>query len=255
MAKLNILPAIAGLEFSEPDHSYHYNSQVAGRVRIASVSQVLQSTGAKQWNPSRWRQKLMRENGWNEAQANAEMENIRSTRAQIGTDFHAMVQSWLLQGREPEDGPEAAAMFKIWRADFFPRIGEVRIVERPLIHRGALYVGTPDLLAEIDGKLTLVDWKTTQSAAKARVREDWIMQQGAYVSLIKSCYDLDVTHGMNVMVWHDGIRVQPWNAADLRHGWQFFAGYLMEHHARHAQMGSRLHQAAVEAMSPMFSNP
>ena len=198
----------------------------------------------------------MRDNGWNEAQANAEMERVRTTRAQIGTDFHALVQHQLLHGSlaSPNfDEPEQ--MFDAWRKDFLPRIGEVRIVEQPLVHRGALYVGTPDLLAEVDGKLTLVDWKTTQSAEKSRVRDDWIMQQGAYASLIKACYDIDVSHGMNVMVWSEGVRVQPWNAADLRHGWQFFAGYLMEHHARQAEMGSRLHQAALEAMAPMFSSP
>ena len=182
--------------------------------------------------------------------------SIRTTRAQIGTDFHALVQQWLLTGQlaSPNfDEPER--MFESWRQDFFPRIGEVRLIEAPLVHRGALYVGTPDLLAEIDGKLTLVDWKTCQSAAKARVRDDWIMQQGAYVSLIKSCYNLDVTHGMNLMVWDGGVRAQPWNAADLRHGWQFFAGYLMEFHAHQAKMGSRLHQAALDAMAPMFSAP
>ena len=252
MAKLNILPDIAGLEFSEPDHSYHYSSKVAGRVKIASVSQVLASTGAKTFNPSRWRQKLMRDNGWNEARANAEMENVRSTRAQIGTDFHALVQKWLVRGGVMADDREAYFMFDAWLEKFFPRIGEVLLIEAPLVHRGALYVGTPDLLAEIDGKLTLVDWKTCQSEEKARVRDDWIMQQGAYVSLIKSCYNLDVTHGMNVMVWDGGVRAQPWNAADLRHGWQFFAGYLMEFHAHQAKMGSRLHQAALDAMAPMF---
>jgi genome maintenance exonuclease 1 len=253
LAKLNILPPVVGLEFFEPDHSYHYASKAAGRVKIDSVSQVLSSTGAKVWNPARWRQKLMRDNDWNEAQANAEMERVRSTRAQIGTDFHALVQQWLLRGGVTADDREAYFMFDHWLEKFFPRIGEVRLVEQPLVHRGALYVGTPDLLAEVDGRLTLVDWKTCQSAEKARVRDDWIMQQGAYTSLIKSCYNLDVHHGMNVMVWDGGVRVQPWNAADLRHGWQFFAGYLMEHHARHAEMGSRLHQAALDAMSPMFS--
>ena len=227
-------------------------SRRSSRQRVAGARQH----GGQVFNPSRWRQKLMRENNWNEAQANAEMEHVRSTRAQIGTDFHALVQEWLLteQLASPNfDEPER--MFEAWRQDFFPRIGEVRLIEAPLVHRGALYVGTPDLLAEIDGRLTLVDWKTCQSAEKARVRDDWIMQQGAYTSLIKSCYNLDVHHGMNVMVWDGGIRVQPWNAADLRHGWQFFAGYLMEHHARHAEMGSRLHQAALDAMSPCPSVP
>jgi ATP-dependent exoDNAse (exonuclease V) beta subunit len=257
MTDLELLPPIEGLRFNEEAHLYVYDSKILGTLRVDSVSQVLTATGGKAWNPARWRQKLMREHGLNQAEADARMEVIRTTRAQIGTNFHALVQQHLL-GEEVNTGlgesfdGEPGRIFAVWLREFLPRVGKVLIIEQPLIHKGAFYAGTPDLLAEIDGRLTLVDWKTCQPD-KARVRQEWIWQQGAYCSAIKSCYNLDVLHGLNVMIWDGGIRCQPWNHADLLVGWQNFAGFLVEHHARQAYLGHEANLAALTAMESMFS--
>ena len=151
---------------------------------------------------------------------------------------------------EVDDEPDR--IFRGWLEQFFPRIGKVLIIEQPLLHKGAFYCGTPDLVAEVDGIMTLVDWKTCQPG-KARVRQDWLLQQGAYASAIYSCYGIELHRGMNVMLWDGGLSVQAWNRADLLQGWAKFAGYLMEHHAREAQMGSKVNHAALCAMEPMFT--
>ena len=259
MASLELLPPVEGLHFNEEAHIYTYDSKILGTLRVDSVSQVLTATGAKAWNPSRWRQSLMKNNGWDMAQADAEMERIRKTRAQVGTNFHALAQDCLMDNSlngalyESFEG-EPGRILNVWLEQFSPRIGKVFIIEQPLIHKGAFFCGTPDLVAEIDGELTLVDWKTCQPD-KARVRQEWIWQMGAYCSAIKSCYNLDIHHGINVMVWDGGIRCQSWNHADLLQGWQNFAGFLAEHHARQAYLGHEANLAALTAMQPMFSPP
>jgi len=259
MVTLDLLPSIAGLRFNEKAHAYTYDSRVLGTLKVDSVSQVLTATSATVFNPSRWRQSLMRNNGWDMDRADLEMESIRTTRAQVGTNFHALAQECLLSAPPRQhlldsfDG-EPGRILIGWQEQFLPRIGKVLIIEQPLIHKGAFYCGTPDLLAEVDGVLTLVDWKTCQPN-KARVRQEWIWQMGGYASMIKSCYNIDVRHGLNVMLWDGGIQYQAWNHADLLQGWQNFAGFLVEHHARQAYLGNEANLAALTAMQSMFSIP
>jgi hypothetical protein len=261
MPTLELLPPIPGLSFAEQDHVYWYESRRHGLVRLDSVSQVMAATDAKTFNPSAWRQSLITRDGMTPAEAEAHCEHVRKTRAQIGTTFHLLAEHQILYdtihnsgvaGVSDED-TEALAMFGCFMEQFFHRIGRVFIVELPLIHRGAFYVGTPDLLAEIDGRLTLVDWKTHR-AGQGRVRREWLIQQGAYVALIKVCYGLDVHHGGNLLVAADGVKLQSWNSADLKHGQSLFFGFLAEYHARRAALGSHLHHAALTAIAPMFSS-
>jgi hypothetical protein len=130
-------------------------------------------------------------------------------------------------------------------------VGLVRLIEQPLIHKGAFYVGTPDLVAVVDDRLTLVDWKTCR-AGSHRVRPEWLLQMGAYAAMLKSCYDLSVNHGMNVVIAEDRIVLQPWNRLDLVDGWRRFAGFLVEHHARLASFGNEINHAALTALAPLF---
>lgn len=250
--ELDLLPPVGELSFVEDGHRYQFRSARHGLLEPTSVSQVLLATGGKSMNYSRWREALMRDRGLTVDEADAYMEQHRKERAQIGTDVHAMIQEHLTGMGTAPPANEAGGMFEAWRTKFSQRIGTVRLIEQPLIHRACFYVGTPDLVAEVDGRLTLVDWKTCKPD-KARVRPEWLLQQGAYVQLVKSCYNLDVNYGMNVAIWDGGVLVQPWNAADLRHAWLQFAGFLMEYHARQASFGSEIHHAALTAMQPMFS--
>jgi ATP-dependent exoDNAse (exonuclease V) beta subunit len=253
MPELQLLPAVPGLFFEEAGHRYMYRSKQFGTLRPDSVSQILTSTGAKTMNYAAWRRSLMVKQNLTEEQADAEMERVRKERAQIGTDFHALAQAYVLGAKEMtlDNQQEAHRMFHRWRQDFGHRIGKVFVVEQPLIHKGAFYVGTPDLVADIDGRLTLVDWKTCREG-QHRVRPEWLLQMGAYAAMLKSCYDLSVNHGMNVVIAADRIVIQPWNRMDLVDGWRRFAGFLVEHHARLASFGNEINHAALTALTPLF---
>jgi hypothetical protein len=182
----------------------------------------------------------------------------------VGTDFHSISQAKLL-GKIAECVPdayfaEAWRIFAGWLESLYPRVTEVFLIEQPLLHRSCFFSGTPDLLAVIDGILTLVDWKTQMqkfSPAGAplapKVRPEWQMQQGAYAAMIDSCYGMKVERGLNWIGWAESSKDHFWNAADLEQGWFKFAGFLMELHAREARLGSIPHSIAMQAMAPMFN--
>lgn len=278
---LKLLPPQEGLSFAETEHRYIFQSPQLGLLPLYSVSQVMEATEAKAMNWSHWRKRLMTK-GLTEAeaeaagklwppgplsleQANCFMELWRNHRAQVGTDFHSLAQGKLL-GKDVFSGadyiePEAYDILSAWLVAFFDRVTTVYLIEQPLVHRSCFFSGTPDLLAVIDGILTLVDWKTQMlkfSPAGApltpKVRPEWQMQQGAYAAMIESCYGMKPERGLNWIGWAEGSKDHFWNAADLEQGWFKFAGFLMELHAREARLGSIPHSIAMQAMLPMFQN-
>ena len=249
---LALLPPVVGLHFDEPSHTYSINHPHLGVVVIPSTTQVMAATGAKAMNYSAWRQSLLR-SGICESEADAEsyMESHRSHRAMVGTHFHHLAESCLLGTQPGEVDSEAECMFGKWQEQFYSRIGVVLIAEHRLVHRAFMYCGSPDLVAEVDGELTLCDYKT-QIAGKEKVRTEWGLQVGAYAKLIEHTYGITLRKAAMVIVTTDAVRVQQYNYADIQQGADRFLGFLAEHHALQAKLGSLPHHIALTAMENLF---
>jgi hypothetical protein len=290
MPELHLLPAQPGVFFREEDHKYFFQGQQI--IEVPSSSHIIGLGGGKDFDKAPWRKSLMRK-GLNERGAEYFMERVRDIRAAIGTQFHEYAGLSLgsfEQGKIDEDS-EAAAIHALWLEHVLPRIGKVYIIEQPMIHPGGCYGFTPDLVAEVDGILSLCDWKSNQAehfaeryqrlidyapddemmrgicehlakvdaeAGKtkettARVRDGWQMQQGSYTFGLESVHRLRVQRGINFMLSVDGVKEQHWNRADLDQGWRQFAGGLLLHHQRAALAGGHpVFQAALNALRPLM---
>jgi len=251
--RLELLPPTRGLLFDPIEHKYTVEHKYLGTLVVPSTTQVMAATGAKCLNYSAWRSSLLRK-GICESEADAEsyMESHRSHRAMVGTQLHHLIEAYLL-GREPMDvDPEAEKMFQAWLKDFYPRITTVFVAEEPMLHRAYFYCGTPDLLAEIDGVVTLTDWKSQQQG-KEKVRSEWGLQVGAYCELVRACHDITVAKATMAIVTVDGVHLAQYNRADIVQGWQRFAGFLSEFHALQAKLGSLPHHIALTAMEHLFA--
>jgi hypothetical protein len=245
---------VEGLSFDEAEHRYTIEHKHLGTIVIPSTTQVMAATGAKCMNYSAWRHSLM-SRGMSEAGAEEYMEQHRKHRAGVGTDFHRITEVHLGDGDDfvnyLEGEAESFSMYHRWEEEFCPRIGKVLLIEQPMLHRAFMYSGTPDLLAEIDGELTLCDWKT-QQAGKEKVRTEWGLQVGAYAKLIEHTYGITLRKAAMVVVTTDGVCIQSYNYADIQQGWQRYAGFLAEYHALQAKLGSLPHHIALTAMESLF---
>ena len=295
MPELHLLPAQPGVFFREEDHKYFYQSPQCA-IEVPSSSHIIALAGGKDFDKTRWRQSLMRK-GLNEMGAEYFMERVRDIRADVGTRFHAMAGLSLgsffqreIDAECPEDS-EAAAIHKLWLENVLPRIGKVYIIEEPMIHPGGCYGLTPDLVAEVDGILSMCDWKSNQAEhfaeryqrlsdyapddeilrgicghlanvdyeagkvreATARVRDGWQMQQGSYAFGVEAIHGLRVERGINFMLSVDGVKEHCWNRPDLDQGWLQFAGGLLLHHQRSVMSGGHaVFEAALNALAPMM---
>ena len=113
---------------------------------------------------NRWRQQVGKE----KAQA------ITTDAANRGTKLHKLVEEFIV-GAPWEGGtfkikePREAGMFK----QVYPllgRIGEIHIIEQPLYSKILKVAGRVDLIGTFDGKLSVIDFKTSSKEK----REDWI---------------------------------------------------------------------------------
>lgn len=289
MPELQLLPAQPGVFFSEQDHKYFYRG--VDTIEVPSSSHIIALGGGKDFDKTRWRKSLMRK-GLNERGAEYFMERVRDIRANIGTEVHGLVEQCLKDGIKsvPWKG-EAESIFALWLEHVYPRVGKVYVIEQPMIHPGGCYGFTPDLVAEVDGILSLCDWKSNQAEhfaeryqrlcdyapddemlagicehlaafdaedgkvkeTTARVRDGWQMQQGSYGYGLEAVHGLRVQRGINFMLSVDGVKEQHWNRPDLDQGWMQFAGGLLLHHQRAVMAGGHpVFQAALNALYPLM---
>lgn len=113
----------------------------------------------------------------------------------------------------------ALGQFQAWYRQTGIKILET---ERPLVSEKWGFGGTFDAIGEIDGKIVLVDWKTSNG-----VYTDYLIQLAAYKVLIEECTDYRIDGGFHLLRFSK-------EEADFSHhywgelddGWAAFALYL-----------------------------
>ncbi len=142
-----------------------------------------------------------------------------------GSVGHALVEQLLIdpstKGLALPTQPEArkAAIsvidaFKAWFADFEPQVVDS---ERPLYSLAHNFAGKFDLLAKIDGKLVLVDFKTTNAGRYAPdgVYAEMYCQLGGYLQLINEQLGMEVEEAVIVSLPKDGSNYKTKSLGDL----------------------------------------
>jgi hypothetical protein len=293
MPELQLLPAQSGVFFRDEDHKYFYRTPQE-QIEVPSSSHIIELAGGKDFPKEHWKQSLMRK-GLTDMGAEYFMDRVRDIRAAIGTEVHALIAHCGLgfpdERTKGGSGFEADFIYNEWMGNVLPRIGKVYVIEQPMIHPGGCYGFTPDLIAEVDGILSVCDWKTNQpghfaeryqrlcdyapddkilasicelltkvdaEAGKVKestfkVRGGWQMQQGSYAFGVEAVAGLRVERGINFGLSVDGVSEKTWNRPDLDQGWLQFAGGLALHHQRKAASGGHpVFGAALNALGPLM---
>ena len=149
----------------------------------------------------------------------------RDDSAATGTLVHAHIEA-RLRGHEPPDledhrlrGPawSSIAAWEAWRR---PHTLRPLAIEERLTSSTMLYGGTPDLVCELDGTRTVVDWKTS-----SQPRATYPAQVAAYALLWNEHNPgLPVEHGCVVLLDRDGggWRQYPYGPAEMVAGAALF---------------------------------
>lgn len=143
-------------------------------LEVPSVTTVLSQINKPQLLP--WAVKL--------AKQGINWEEVRNEAAEIGTVAHEMAENFIK--KQPCDFSKHPYYQKALKAfsafQYWTEMNEVNFLgsEIPLVHHEKRFGGTIDIIAEVNGKLTLIDLKTSKSLS-----EEYNYQVSAYQFLLQ----------------------------------------------------------------------
>jgi len=152
--------------------------------KYPSVTTVIGSNAKKQAGIARWRAKVGKE----KAQA------VSNRAAGRGTRYHKLVEDYInneLDESKYRDQPLPWLMFHSSK-HVLDRINKVYLQEAALYSDLLRIAGRVDCIAEYDGVLSIIDFKTSAEQKKEAWLYDYYVQECAYACMLQERYQLSV---------------------------------------------------------------
>lgn len=119
---------------------------------------------------------------WRQRVGEEQAQKITTSAATRGTKMHALCENYLLNQDLGELGySQGELLFRSIRPHL-DQFDTVRALETGLFSKRLGVAGTVDCVAEIDGTLTVVDFKTSSKEKKKEWIEDYFMQGAFYLN-------------------------------------------------------------------------
>lgn len=164
-------------------------------IAFPSVTVVLGADKEKQKSLHEWRRRV----GFDKANEIARKASSR------GTAVHNMIEDYL-KGNDPEADSSSYlhnSMFRELKRAADEHVDNIRSIEGQMYSKHLRAAGTVDLIAEFDGKLSVIDWKT---AARLKSRDhvtSYFVQESAYAVMFEELYGIPVAQLVTILVTED----------------------------------------------------
>ncbi|MBQ6679499.1 MAG: hypothetical protein IJM76_05695 [Lachnospiraceae bacterium] len=181
------------LSFDEKSHIYFLNG-----VQIPSVTQIIKPVSDSTYGA---------------------VSPLVLERASVrGTAVHKAIENYLKYGivTVPDEFSGYTAAFLAWMDKRNP---DVEASELRFYHKLMRYAGTVDLIAVINGKRTLVDFKTSSTVIEKTHR----LQLEGYTMGLKS-FGIEIEDKLNLYLKNDGTYNEVFYDAVDREAWVVFGG-------------------------------
>ena len=142
--------------------------EVNGEVAYPSITTVLSKT-KDQSALFAWKKRVGEETA----------QKITTMSARRGTSMHKLCEQYLLNEEIDDDNLDGHLLFRGIRP-ILDRLDNVRALESGLFSHKLSVAGTVDCIAELDGVLSIVDFKTSRREKKKEWIEDYFMQGAFY---------------------------------------------------------------------------
>ena len=172
--KLDLITDLPRLEQIEIAGVRHYTAEGVGPY--PSVTTVLGADPKKKEGLQKWRKRVGEE----------EANKVSHVASQRGTAVHQIMEDYILDQKpitKPMPVNLATAGDLKRMVDAY--VGDVKLVEGQLFSHHLRTAGTVDLVAEWDGKMAIIDWKTSKWAKKRDYINNYFMQEAAYAVMFE----------------------------------------------------------------------
>ena len=140
---------------------------------------------------------------WRKRVGDEEADRITKRATKRGTDMHTLVEHYMKNEELPEVPPISDFLFKISKANL-KRINNIYALEGSLYSKQLGIAGTVDCIAEYDGELAIIDFKTS-TKPKPRERIDhYFVQCMAYGCMLYELTGISVKKLVIIMACENG---------------------------------------------------
>ena len=161
-----------------------------------SVTTVIGSNAKKQAGLAKWRARVGKEKA----------AAISSRSAARGTKYHSIVEDYFnnkLDIDEYKKYPLPTIMFHNSK-HVLDRINNIYLQEGALYSKHLEIAGRVDCIAEFDGELSIIDFKTSAEPKKETYMYDYFLQETAYACCLQELYSLTVKQLVTIVACENG---------------------------------------------------
>lgn len=164
--------------------------------KFPSVTTVISNNAKKMAGIARWRARV------GEAKANA--KSARATGR--GTKYHSIAEDYFnnnLDLKKYSKFPLPVLMFQHSRP-VLDRINNIYLQEAALYSKHLELAGRVDCIAEFDGVLSIIDFKTAEEPKREKYLYDYFVQETAYACMLQENYGLSVKQLVTIVACENG---------------------------------------------------
>ena len=150
---------------------------------------------------SHYNREIFRE--WRARVGNDEANKVTKQATSRGTDMHTLVEHYIKNEELPTVQPLSEMLFKQAKPDL-NKIDNIHAVEQALFSKELGVAGTVDCIAEYEGELAVIDFKTSKKPKPRKWIEHYFVQCAAYACMLYEMTGIMVQKFVIIMSCEDG---------------------------------------------------
>ena len=140
---------------------------------------------------------------WRKKVGNKEADRITKAATSRGTDMHTLTEHYLKNDDLPKVQPISDFLFKIAKTEL-NKINNIYALEGPLYSKQLGVAGTVDCIAEYNGELAIIDFKTSKKPKPRDWIEHYFVQCMAYGCMLYEMRDIPIKKLVIIMACENG---------------------------------------------------
>jgi genome maintenance exonuclease 1 len=140
---------------------------------------------------------------WRKKVGEEEADRVTKAATSRGTDMHSLTEHYLKNEKLPEVQPLSDFLFKISKSEL-NRINNIYALEGSLYSKQLGIAGTVDCIAEYNGELSIIDFKTSKKPKPREWIEHYFVQCMAYGCMLYELTGLTVKKLVIIMACENG---------------------------------------------------
>ena len=140
---------------------------------------------------------------WRARVGNEEADKVTKAATSRGTDMHTLTENYLLNEELPTVQPLSEFLFKQSKPQL-DLINNIHAIEKPLYSLKLGVAGTVDCIAEYEGELAVIDFKSSKKPKPRKWIDHYFVQCAAYACMLYEMKEIPVKKFVIIMSCENG---------------------------------------------------